>query len=373
MTMPTFNSRAFELVWPRWIAAAEIDRLMALDASGRTHDWAEQCTLFLTEAFTSAEIADKFEGMSSWTPWEPEKQSQASWLDDLRTNLDDCPTKGERMPYWSARRGASRQTSKTDLPATCRRFASLVARLDDAGYFASAMGQPCVDDSTIGSLGTFPIEELHRQLGREGGLWPVQRFGEHYDLDDLCDVIEFLADHVRRPTRRHYHSYSNCGWHYDEFDSERGQQLYRSEVNALLAESEIGLMLAESGRLEMVAPGVVEELVTAVRAAENVHDADDMELEHALSQFRIRGASPMDRRQSVIALAGILERRRALIKTHLLSKDEGALFQIANQFGIRHQDAKQQTEYDSELYLEWIFYWYVATINLTNKVAAAQV
>ncbi|MER6303830.1 acyl-CoA dehydrogenase family protein, partial [Kitasatospora sp. NPDC001539] len=32
-----------------------------------------------------------------------------------------------------------------------------------------------------------------------------------------------------------------------------------------------------------------------------------------------------------------------------------------SQFGIRHQDAKQQTEYDSELYLEWIFYWYVAT------------
>ena len=48
------------------------------------------------------------------------------------------------------------------------------------------------------------------------------------------------------------------------------------------------------------------------------------------------------------------------------------MFRLANEFGIRHQEAKQQTKYDHELYLEWIFYWYVATINLRNRVVAKQ-
>lgn len=77
-------------------------------------------------------------------------------------------------------------------------------------------------------------------------------------------------------------------------------------------------------------------------------------------------------RRAVIALAGILERRRSLLKTELLSKDEGALFTIANGFAIRHQKADQRRDYDAGLYLEWIFYWYLATIHLTNRIITAR-
>jgi hypothetical protein len=43
-----------------------------------------------------------------------------------------------------------------------------------------------------------------------------------------------------------------------------------------------------------------------------------------------------DRRSAAITLAGVLEERRALLKAELLRDDEGALFQIANRFAIRH-------------------------------------
>jgi hypothetical protein len=58
------------------------------------------------------------------------------------------------------------------------------------------------------------------------------------------------------------------------------------------------------------------------------------------------------------------------VKQHLAQKDKGALFTIADEFGIRHQNPGQQTNYDQDLYLEWIFYWYVSTINRRNRIAA---
>lgn len=74
-----------------------------------------------------------------------------------------------------------------------------------------------------------------------------------------------------------------------------------------------------------------------------------------------------DKRSACITLAGVLEARRALLKAELLSKDESALFQIANGFAIRHQRADQRPNYD-EAYLDWLYWWYLATIELTNQL-----
>jgi len=56
---------------------------------------------------------------------------------------------------------------------------------------------------------------------------------------------------------------------------------------------------------------------------------------------RYRNASEHDKRSACIALAGVLEERRALLNQDMMKKDEGALFDIANNFAIRHQKAQQ--------------------------------
>jgi hypothetical protein len=86
---------------------------------------------------------------------------------------------------------------------------------------------------------------------------------------------------------------------------------------------------------------------------------------HAIALFRGRDTSAESKRSAIFNLARILEERRALIKEHLHKKDEGALFQIANSFDLRHSNASQQREYD-EAFLDWIFWWYLATVELTN-------
>lgn len=40
-------------------------------------------------------------------------------------------------------------------------------------------------------------------------------------------------------------------------------------------------------------------------------------------------------------------------------------------FHIRHQDVKQKRDYD-EFYLDWIFWLYLSTIELTNRVIDEQ-
>ena len=54
-----------------------------------------------------------------------------------------------------------------------------------------------------------------------------------------------------------------------------------------------------------------------------------------------------------------------------ISKDEDAIFQIANRFAIRHNNRQQIRGYDDEIWLPWMFYVYIATIRAILKVQEA--
>jgi hypothetical protein len=58
----------------------------------------------------------------------------------------------------------------------------------------------------------------------------------------------------------------------------------------------------------------------------------------------------------VVTLAHVLERRRQLLKAELLRADEGALFHIANEFAIRHENQRQKSTY-GPVFLDWVFWW----------------
>ena len=52
-----------------------------------------------------------------------------------------------------------------------------------------------------------------------------------------------------------------------------------------------------------------------------------------------------------------------------MRKDEGVLFDIANNFAIRHRRDDQRADYDPA-FLDWVFWWYLATIELTDCILA---
>ena len=51
----------------------------------------------------------------------------------------------------------------------------------------------------------------------------------------------------------------------------------------------------------------------------------------------------------------------------LTHQDESDLFKIANNFGIRHHNDRQRTNYDTAIWLSWMFYFYLATIHVVLR------
>ncbi len=142
-------------------------------------------------------------------------------------------------------------------------------------------------------------------------------------------------------------------------------------VNELFAPSEVRLRLAESGSdagLPVHSTGDPRDQLTE-RAIVGTPTADRDEVAHAVALFRGRGATREGKRSAVVALARVLEHRRTLLKGALLSKDEGALFAIANRFDLRHRNADQRGDYD-EVFLDWVFWWYLGTVELTTRLLA---
>jgi hypothetical protein len=167
------------------------------------------------------------------------------------------------------------------------------------------------------------------------------------------------------------HAYQGCGWHHSAFSLEAGQVLYRWLVNQVLDSSDLGLRLADegedAGRLVAVTDPARMELAASMARRSDPGTGDVVR--HAIALYRGRGATEHDKRSAAVALIGVLEERRKLLEAELLSKDEGALFEIANKFAVRHRRADQRTDYDPA-FLDWLFWWYLATIELTDRILA---
>ncbi|SHN89077.1 hypothetical protein SAMN05660350_05072 [Geodermatophilus obscurus] len=214
------------------------------------------------------------------------------------------------------------------------------------------------------------------RIGRRE-LWPLDPGA--WDEDTFYDLIEMVHDLVARPRDRWTHDFGDCGFHYGSFAVRTGQAVYRWRVNELLARHGADVRLADNGedagRLVHIAGDDRDELVERALATPDPRDRDAVR--HAIALFRGRGATREEKRSAAAALARVLEDRRALLKQELFSKDEGALFQIANEFDIRHRGVRgphgkaQQEDY-ADVFLDWVFWWYLATVELTDRLLAEQ-
>jgi len=286
-----------------------------------------------------------------------------SWLSELESSANDLQRPIRPKPYFSQHEEGASAGQRTTPSTTAHRIRELVKELHGDHYFAESLGYDCFDDSSPAD--SSPEAELGRRVGKPS-LWTSET--SEWDEADLCDFIEVFHDLAARPTSGRFHPFSGCGWHPTKFSRHSGQALYRWRVNRLLDDSQLELRLAEQGedvgRMVRSMPGELETLQD--EALQLTNDAD--EIAHAVAQFRHRAASRAEKRSAVVDLAGVLEKRRPLINSEFLSGDENALFQIANNFDLRHRRANQKDDYADE-YLDWIFYWYLATIQLTDRLS----
>jgi hypothetical protein len=75
-------------------------------------------------------------------------------------------------------------------------------------------------------------------------------------------------------------------------------------------------------------------------------------------------------RLAVRELFDVLEKLRPELRDEMLQSDEGALFNIANNFVIRHLNEKQKDNYDSAIWHQWMFYVNLSTIHVITRLVS---
>ncbi len=268
-----------------------------------------------------------------------------------------------KRPYYSKRTGTRKPDYELDLKALRLMFLSIYGKFHDEGYFQEHFGYDCVDlDFVPGKLGKH-IKGVFLTTFRRDGLWPIAKQIEFYAEDDLFDIIEFLYDHISKPIPHHgdYHSYSGCGWHYSEFDVEAGKLEFRQQMDDILSDYRGGWQLNEKGEILSLPDRGIETLLSAPLPPSEPDIIS--RVDSAINRFRKHKSSLEDRRHALKDLIEVLEFLRPQAKEVLESKDESELFNIANNFGLRHHRQDQKNNYDRAIWHSWMFYYYLATIH----------
>jgi hypothetical protein len=263
--------------------------------------------------------------------------------------------------YYSQRTGSNPNLKGLPLGDVIDLFLRVYKQLRNGGFFDEAFGFNCVDTGPIpGSIGDVELEML--LTIRKKHLWPIETAASGYSEDDFFDVIEFLFQHVSKPIDGQHHSWNDCGMHWETFNRADGQVEFRSRINTVLEQYERPFEVAANGEVLHKPEAGFESIFEADIPSKDANVV--RRINAAVLRYRRHGSTIDDRRQAVRDLADVLEYLRPKVKEFLTRSDEADLFNIANNFGVRHYNDTQKTGYDAALWLSWMFYFYLATIHV---------
>ena len=271
-----------------------------------------------------------------------------------------------KREYYSLRKGIIKGTSTLDFDVFKKLFLMLYKKMDRDGYFQKYFGIFCEDGYTEGQLGD-DIDSVFFINLRKENLWPIYTKIDSYIESDLFDIIEFLHDHCSTPLERFFHDWNNCGWHVQRSDDQKGQKEFREAMNSILKDYKEGFELSEKGEILALPEQGFEQLLGATIPTSEDQNVKQR-IESAIIKFRRAKSTVDERRDALRDLADVLEYLRPQLKDKLTYSDEADLFNIANNFGIRHHNLKQKTNYDKPIWHSWIFYSYLSTIHLILRL-----
>lgn len=269
--------------------------------------------------------------------------------------------------YFSIRSGSNPNANGLPLSDLLDLFSRAYTLLVNDGYFSEAFGFNCVDQGFVPGKVKDPALEILLAI-RKRDLWPVTSYVYDYSEDDLFDVIEFLYEQVSEPIEGTYHKHDNCGMHWETYDQNKGKFVFRERINALLSQYKNRFELSELGEILHKPDKGFEAIFEAKIPTED--QKVRLKIEAAAIKYRKHGSTIEDRKLAVRDLADVLEYLRPTIREVLNRKDENDLFNIANNFGIRHYGENQKTNYDESIWLSWMFYFFLSTIHVILRTSS---
>jgi hypothetical protein len=189
--------------------------------------------------------------------------------------------------------------------------------------------------------------------------------------DNVFDVIEFLYDHVSEPGE-YGHLADSTGFIYTDYlgyDKEEGRKEFREKVNLLLADYKNGYELSEDGEILALGKDGLEHILDAEIPHYDEENVDS-KVREAIRKWRNRHLDISERRQAIVAMADVFEwlKKTRKLENVVLNKDEAAIFNIANNFALRHHNPEQKKEYDKDIWYPWMFHFYLATYHAVIRL-----
>jgi len=290
--------------------------------------------------------------------------------------------------YYSQRIGRGPLSSPT-IDDLARALTLTVDEMWQRDHLQEWHGFHCVDAGDVDGRAAMPLaNHIEAETGWRSA-WPlpeplIDLSGDGWISDDdwnrllqeaedkLFDLIEYFHDHVSQgiegDERSSFHSWSHCGWHYGAFDPEPAQALFRKRMNRTLMNYRNGFRINGNGHMEHTADEGLDQLIDAVLPTKDPDIAQ--RVAGAIALYRNRGRTDKDLRLAVRELFDVLEKLRPEVKAEMLRGDEADLFNIANNFTIRHLNEKQKGSYDSALWHSWMFYVNLSTIHVITRLMA---
>jgi hypothetical protein len=202
----------------------------------------------------------------------------------------------------------------------------------------------------------FPLEHWLNQDKTEGNIF---------------DVIEFLYDRISQPigwgqfqteTGFNYSDYES----YDEF---KGKTEFRTAANVFLSDWDEGFELDEDGEIRRLGSAGIQFILTSEIVSFDKRNVDD-KVRQAVSKWRSRHRTLEDMKEAVRLLADVFEflKDAKQLSQALDAKDSSDIFNIANNFSIRHHNQQQKANYDPFIWYSWMFHFYLATYHATIRL-----
>lgn len=288
---------------------------------------------------------------------------------------------------YSLRNGNNPDTEGIDFYSLKSLFNDLFSILNKRGYFAEHFGYYSLnhdnskDYKPVFIKGTLNDDEIRYDIHvktRKDGLWPIEDCLVNYSEDDLFDVIEYLFKYVSIPIESNYKVYDDGFVDYKlkihtEYSTIKGQKHFIQLINQLLGSYKKPLILSENGEIQNK---VEDEISNLVNYDIHLNDEYKEKLIRAKSKLLRHNATNKDKRDALGDLAHIVEYYYEKIEDKFKSPDENelfsifkkAIFNVLNNFQIRHHNKNQKTNYD-ESWLDSIFYIVLAYIKQIENTA----
>lgn len=202
--------------------------------------------------------------------------------------------------------------------------------------------------------------------------FPVTKWEEEDITEDhIFDVLEFLYDKISKP-EDYGSKTSDSGlnyYDYGNYDDNAGQEEFRNNANVFLADYKTGFELNKEGMVLALGEDGLQHITEAEIIPYDEKNVDS-KVRNAILKWRNRRLAMSEKREAIRELADVFEwlKKTKNLSSVFDSKDESLLFDLANNFGIRHHNPKQKTNYDPSIWYSWMFHFYLATYHAAIRL-----